>query len=129
MKKIASLVLCLSFLCAPALLAAPAKDAKEVMDVSRLSGYDWLELSIGDRNDAIVSALIDLTKNGVKPQRSPNDYYDEAEKRLIQDPNFGNETLESVLTAIIYDGEPANRTVLDKLKNQSSLHEASSKSN
>ena len=90
--------------------AIPTRPVKDV------AGIEWLQMSLGDRMDAILASMTLLTKNGVPLDGSPNDYYNMVDEKLRNDPSYYNVTVTQILANIIYGKEAQAREALDKLK-------------
>jgi hypothetical protein len=66
-----------------------------------VTGLEWLQLSIGERMDQVMMSLYVLEKYGYTVTESPNDYYNEVERRLKLDPGLYPKKLTNILAAIV----------------------------
>jgi hypothetical protein len=66
-----------------------------------VTGLEWLQMSIGERMDHVMMSLYVLEKYGYTVTGSPNDYYNEAERRLKLDPGLYPKKLTNILAAIV----------------------------
>ncbi len=98
---------------------APAKQEEETEKIKHLdevSGLEWLQMSMGDRQDNLLASIYILNKNGVELRKSPNDYFNIVEEKLRSSPHLYDTDLTRILASIVYEIEPRSREALDKYK-------------
>lgn len=84
----------------------------------RVTGLEWLEMSVGEKTDEIIKSMLVMTQHGVPLGRTPNDYYKAVQQKLNQQPALYGSLLTDILAAEVYDKEPSCREALDNLRPQ-----------
>ena len=88
-----------------------------------ITGAEWLQISKEDRQKYLLASMNILELRGINPKKSANDYYHGVETRLEQRPDLNTKDVTSILTTLIYEGEPENREALDKLGGKREMNE------
>ncbi len=114
MRKIEKIIfgLLLAFFCFAA--AAPSKIVKIP------TGLEWLEKSIGERFDDVLACMALLNQNNVPMNQTPDDYYNDLEKKLKRNPGLNDVEITVILADSLYEKEPSSRPAVDRLRSETS---------
>lgn len=102
------LIACMVTIQAPLFAEAEASPPQDI------TGLEWLNLTIGDRQQYVFIAMKVLDKNGVPLSNTVLDYYNEIERAIKLKPENYSRSITSILASVVYDSEPGSRAALDK---------------
>lgn len=83
------------------------------------TGLEWLQMSIGDRTEAILFSMYVLTQHGVDLAKTGNDYYNAVEEKLKLNPDLYHKDITNILASVVYETEPETRQTLDQWRKRS----------
>ena len=95
------------------------QEADKIKHMEDVPALEWMQMSIGEKQDHILASAYVLGQHGVPLRKSPNYYYDLVQEKLNGHPDLYNTYLTDVLSMAAYEKEPGTREVLDKLRKKS----------
>jgi hypothetical protein len=95
------------------LLGAAPAEQRPLPDVT---GLEWLQMSVGERNDHLLASMVTLAHNGVRLAKNAEDYYGDIHKAVRLDPSLNDVPLTTILAQRAYEREPSARPALDALR-------------
>src|SRR3990167_5425352 len=87
----------------------------EKVVLKEATGLEWLQMSMGERQDCVLSSMYVLSNEGVDLSKTLEDYYDAVGGKLRLNPNLYSESVTDILASIVYEKEPLGRETLDKV--------------
>ena len=79
----------------------------EQVVLKEATGLEWLQMSMGQRQDCVLSSMYVLSKEGMTLGKSLGEYYDAVGNKLRLNPNLYSESITDILASIVHEKEPA----------------------
>ncbi len=98
---------------------SPKEQQQEIDKIQHMEdvpGLEWLQMSVGDKQDQILASLYALNQSGVTIRKPANYYYDLVQEKLNANPNLYNTNLTDILISVVYEKEAGTRKALDKIR-------------
>ena len=81
-----------------------------------VTGFEWLQMSAGDRRDYVEVSMAILYKNGIPLNYSLFEYFNAIEQKLLRDNGYYGTSVTNILAAVVYETEPKAREALDRAR-------------
>ncbi|OIO39381.1 MAG: hypothetical protein AUJ71_00815 [Candidatus Omnitrophica bacterium CG1_02_49_16] len=92
------------------------EEIEKIKHVEDISALEWLQMSIGEKQDHIFASMYNLDQHGVPLHKPASYYYNLVQEKLTANPNLYDVNLTDILSSIVYEKEAGAREILDKMK-------------
>ncbi|HXV18560.1 MAG TPA: hypothetical protein VD883_00605 [Candidatus Omnitrophota bacterium] len=82
-----------------------------------LKGQDWIQMSLGQKQDFVYRGIGALERQGVSLLKSPSYYIEALDKVLKIDEGLREEYLDNLFVFCVHESEPHTRQALEKIRN------------
>jgi hypothetical protein len=82
----------------------------------KVTGLEWLQMSLGERRDYVRLSMVVLDKQDVPLSHTLLEYFNAIEQKLLHDPDYYGTDITNILALIVYETEPETREALDRMR-------------